>query len=124
MMAGADIVDRISTTTTTWDLRRDGIPDLRAASLTRKMMTIYKIGAKREAKCDIYDKLSATVNITPDLIMRRVIEHLEGRGGGDTGSCARLDGVETAGRSNNKDNDNDEGFNNGGRETEWWWQWR
>ncbi len=81
MTTGADVVDRISTTTATWDLRGDGILDLRATSLTRKTTTIYEIGAEREAECDIYDELSATVDVELDLIARRVVEHLEGGGG-------------------------------------------
>ncbi len=47
----------------------------------RKTMAIYKIGAKRKAECDIYNELSATVNVTLDLIAQRIVEHLEGRGG-------------------------------------------
>ncbi len=77
---GADLFDRIGTMTMTWDLHGDGIPDLRAALLTRKTTTIYKIGAKRKAKCNIYDELSATVNVMLDLIPWRVVEHLEGGG--------------------------------------------
>jgi hypothetical protein len=80
MTMGADVVDRIGTTTRTLDLCGDGILDLRAALLTRKMMAIYEIGAKPEAECDIYDELSATVNVALDLIVRRVVEHLEGGG--------------------------------------------
>jgi hypothetical protein len=81
MTTGADVVNQIGTTTTKWDLRWDGIPDLRAASSTRKTTTIYEIGAKREAKCDIYDELSATVDVALELVARRVVEHLEGGGG-------------------------------------------
>jgi hypothetical protein len=81
MTTGADVVDWIGTTTTMWDLRGDGIPDLRAASSTRKTMTIYEIGAERKAECDIYDKLSATIDVVLDLIARCVGEHLEGGGG-------------------------------------------
>jgi hypothetical protein len=117
MTTGADIVDRIGTTTTTWDLRGDGIPDLRAALLTRKTTTIYEIGAERKSKWDIYDELSATVNVALDLIAQRIVKHLEG-GGGNTGGCARLDGVETAGHSNDNNDDKDNGFDNGGRGTE------
>jgi hypothetical protein len=117
MTAGADVADRIGTTMNTWDLRRDGIPDLRAASLTRKMTTIYEIGAEHKAKCNVHDKLSVTIDVALDLIKRRVVEHLEGSGG-HTGGCARSDGAETAGRSNNKDDDNEEGFEDGGRGTE------
>jgi hypothetical protein len=87
MMTGADIVDRIGMTTTMWDLRGDGIPDLRATLSTRKTMTIYEIGAERKAECNIYNKLSATVNVALDLIMRRVIKHLEGGGGLQGGLC-------------------------------------
>ncbi len=80
MTMGADAINRISMTTTTWDLCGDSIPDLRAASSTRKTTTIYEIGAKCKAKCNIYDKLSVTVNVALDLIVRRVVEHLEGGG--------------------------------------------
>ncbi len=45
MTMGADVVDWIGITMTTWDLHGDGILDLRAAWLTLKNMTIYKIGA-------------------------------------------------------------------------------
>jgi hypothetical protein len=58
----------------------DGIPDLRAASWMRKTTTIYEFGAKCKAKCDIYNELFATVNVALDLIVRQVIEHLEGGG--------------------------------------------
>jgi hypothetical protein len=80
MTTGADIVDQISTTTTTWDLRGDGILELRAALSTLKTMTIYEIGAEREAECGIYNELFATVDVDLDLIPRRVVEHLEGGG--------------------------------------------
>jgi hypothetical protein len=49
MTMGADVVNWIGMTTTTWDLLGNGIPDLRAMSFTRKTTTIYKIGAKRKA---------------------------------------------------------------------------
>jgi hypothetical protein len=81
MRTGADIVDRIGTTTMMWDLRRDGIPDLRAVSLTCKTTTIYEIEAKHKAECNIYNKLSGTVDVALDLIAQRVVEHLEGGGG-------------------------------------------
>ncbi len=87
-------------------------------------MTIYEIRAKREAKCDIYGELSTTVNVTLDLIVRRVVEHLEGGGGGNTGGCAWLDGAETAGCSNDNNNDNDDSFDDGGRGTEQRWRWQ
>ncbi len=118
MTAGADIVNRIGTTTTTWDLRGDGILDLRAASSMLKMMTIYEIWAERKAECNIYDELSVTVDIDLDLIPRHVVKHLERGGGGNTGGCARSDGAETAGRSNNNNDDNNDGFDDGGRGTE------
>ncbi len=111
MTTGAHVVNRIGTTMTSWDLHGDSIPDLRAASSMRKTTTIYEIGAKRKAKCDIYDNLSATINVALDLIVRRIVEHLEGGRGGNTGGCAWLDGAETAGRSNDNNDDNNDGFN-------------
>jgi hypothetical protein len=87
MTTEADVVDRIVMTMTMWDLCRDGIPDLRAMSLTRKMTTIYKIGATRKAECNIYDELSVADNVALDLIARRVVKHLEG-GGITWGLCA------------------------------------
>ncbi len=122
-MTRAEVVNRIGTTTMTWDLRRDGIPNLRTALLMRKTTTIYEIGDEHEAKCDIYDELSTTVDVALDLIVRRVVEHLEG-GGGNTGGCAQLDGAETAGCSNNNDDDNNNGFDDEGRGTEWRRRWR
>jgi hypothetical protein len=87
MTTGADVVDQIVMTMTMWDLRRDGIPDLRPKSSTHKMTTIYKIGAKCKAECNIYDELSVAVNVALDLIARRVVKHLEG-GGVTWGLCA------------------------------------
>jgi hypothetical protein len=113
MTTGADVVDQIGTTTTMWDLRGDGIPDLSTASLMRKTTTIYEIGAERNAECDVYDELPTTVHIALDLIARRVVEHLGGGGGGNTGGYAWSDGAETAGRSNNNNDDNDDSFNDG-----------
>ncbi len=81
MMTGADAVNWINTTTMTWDLSGDGIPDLRAALSTRKTTTIYKIRAERKAECDIYDELSATIDVALDLIPWHIVEHLEGEGG-------------------------------------------
>jgi hypothetical protein len=86
---GADVINRIGTTTTTWDLCGDGVPDLRAALSTRETTTIYKIGAKHKAECNIYDKLSATVDVALDLIARHVVEHLEGGGGEVTWGAVR-----------------------------------
>jgi hypothetical protein len=80
MMMGADVVDQIGMTTTMWDLCRDGIPDLRDALSTRKTTTIYKIGAKRKAECNICNKLFGTINVALDLIARHIVEHLEGGG--------------------------------------------
>jgi hypothetical protein len=81
MTTGADVVNWIGTTTTMWDLHGDGIPNLRATLSTCKTMTIYEIGAEREAECDIYNELSATVDVALDLIVPHVVEHLEGGGG-------------------------------------------
>jgi hypothetical protein len=80
MTMGADVVDQIGTTMTTWDLHGDGILDLRATMLMLKTMTIYEIGAERKAECDIYNELSATIDYALDLIPRHVVEHLEGGG--------------------------------------------
>ena len=68
----------MTATTTTWDLRSEGIADLGASTIK---------GMGRMEGDDAYDyiddALMSTIDVILDRIALRVIEFLEGGGGGD-----------------------------------------